>query len=395
MSGQLVFYSDLLFIGHVVYGDVCHRFVTLTWCFCVDDQGTSQQTKSHQRRRITREQRDTQGAPHEMGYQSTGEAALERRNNSINESQSRGGKKTDILPPSGISNNARWMRYKILKQTQEEQPPSPEAPQQNGRGESECISSRIDSLKQGGATAPRQGVEIANQGSVSSARERIQSEPNEEGLSVGESRNAIAGALSGILGRAREGLSESKGRYEREAASEVAPVEVKKSESDIQWETLERNIIRSLKIKDMDFSDLKEFDDIDLIEAQVANPAAPPPLPGGLLCAIAPPPPPYGGSSPTPPAPPAPPLPFGATSAGILGAPPPPTSPNIPGKTRKTVKLHWQEARFEYMTLSGRRADTIWSKLGREIGQVELDKEQLEHLFENRTTELKPKVRVI
>ena len=355
-----------------------------------------QQPKSHgRRRRITREQEESQGGD----YQSTGEAALERRNNSINESQSQhgaGGKKTDILPPSGISNNARWMLYKISKQTQDEQPPSPELPKQNGRMEGECISSRIDSLKQGGATAPRQDMGLANQGSVCSARDRIQSEPDQEGLSVGESRNALAGALTGMLSRARDGLSESRGRYEREAVAEVVPVEVKKSESDIQWEQLERTFIRSLKIKDMDFSDLKEFDDVDLIEAQVANTSAPPPLPpGGLSRGGVPPPPPslLGGSSPMPPAPPAPPLPFGATSSGILGAPPPSPSPNTPLKTRKTVKLHWQEARFEYMTLSGRRADTIWSKLGREISQVELDTEQLEHLFENRTTELKPKVR--
>ena len=262
-------------------------------------------------------------------------------------------------------------------------PTSPEPARQNGRGDGgERISSRIDSLKQGGGAAgSRQEVEHVNQGSVNSARERIQSETGQES-NVGESRNALAGALSGMLSRAREGLSESSGRYEREAAPDVAPVEVKKSESDIQWEQLEKTLSRLLKINDLDFSDLKEFDDIDLIDAQVANPAAPPPLPGAMLLGGIPPPPPsLGGSSPNPPAPP---LPFGASA--------PPTSSSGTLKTCRTVKLHWQEARFEYMTLSGRRADTIWSKLGREIGQVTIDTSQLEHLFENRTSELKPKV---
>ena len=276
------------------------------------------------------------------------------------------------------------MLYKISKQSQEEvAPPSPEPAPQNGRGDDgERVSSRIDSLKQGGRTGSRQGVEHVSQGSVNSARERIQSEPSEE-PGVGESRNALAGALSGMLSRAREGLSESSGRYEREATADVAPVVLKKSESDIQWELLEKTLSRLLKVNDLDFSDLKEFDDIDLIDAQVANPAAPPPLPGAMLLGGIPPPPPslHGGSSPNPPAPP---LPFGASVA------PPSSSATL--KTCRTVKLHWQEARFEYMTLSGRRADTIWSKLGREIGQVALDTGQLEHLFENRTSELKPKV---
>jgi len=85
-----------------------------------------------------------------------------------------------------------------------------------------------------------------------------------------------------------------------------------------------------------------------------------------------------------PPPPPPPPV--------LGGAPPPP--PGLAGgiKNKKTVKLHWREAKFEFLTPSGRSADTIWSKMSRELGPVKVDSERLEHLFESRAVELKTKV---
>jgi hypothetical protein len=104
---------------------------------------------------------------------------------------------------------------------------------------------------------------------------------------------------------------------------------------------------------------------------QFGPPIPPPPPPPGL-----------GGAPPPPPLPP------------TLGLPPPPPllapkSPNV----RKTLRLHWTEAKAEFYTPSGRTADTIWSKVAREIGTVKIDTKLFAELFETKTAELKVKVR--
>jgi len=117
-------------------------------------------------------------------------------------------------------------------------------------------------------------------------------------------------------------------------------------------------------------------------------PPPPPPFGGGLP--PPPPPPPFmGGGMPPPPPPP----PF---SAGL--PPPPPPSGGLPGgvaKGKKTVRLHWKEAKTEFFLPSGRSTDTIWSKLNKELGQVKVDSEKVEQLFESKAIELKIKVSCI
>ena len=51
------------------------------------------------------------------------------------------------------------------------------------------------------------------------------------------------------------------------------------------------------------------------------------------------------------------------------------------------VKLHWKEAKSGFQSPSGRLADTVWTKISRERGNMRLDKERLEQLFELRAVE--------
>ena len=156
---------------------------------------------------------------------------------------------------------------------------------------------------------------------------------------------------------------------------------------------------RILRVGDIDFTDLTDADDLNYVEACCKLPSGGPPLPPGMP-GMPPPPPPMGGMPPPPPPPmggippPPPPPPMG-------GPPPPPpigggpisTGINhFPGKTKKTIKLHWKEAHPEFKLPSGRTSDTIWAKMSREIGKVKVDTDKLEHLFETRNIELKPKV---
>lgn len=55
------------------------------------------------------------------------------------------------------------------------------------------------------------------------------------------------------------------------------------------------------------------------------------------------------------------------------------------------MKLHWKEAKAEFLLPSGRPADTIWTKMTREVGQVSLNTDQLEHLFELKSLDAKAK----
>ncbi|MEQ2316076.1 FH1/FH2 domain-containing protein 1, partial [Ameca splendens] len=124
-----------------------------------------------------------------------------------------------------------------------------------------------------------------------------------------------------------------------------------------------------LRIKDLDFSDLLEEEDIDVLDMDSydSTPSSsrssnvPPSLRGG--CGIPPPPPP-------------PPL---------LGAPPPPGLSSELMKKKKTVKLFWKElkqAESPQKCRFGR--GTVWASLDK----VEVDTSRLEHLFESKAKEL-------
>lgn len=149
------------------------------------------------------------------------------------------------------------------------------------------------------------------------------------------------------------------------------------------WEQLQPSAA-ALRIKDLDFSDLLDEEDIDVLDMDTFDSSSraaacfsgippPPPPPPGMAGPPPPPPPPPppGGVAPPPPPPPPP------------GAPPPPSSNQK--QKKKTVKLFWKElkqADGPQKCRFGR--GTVWASLDK----VAVDTSRLEHLFESKAKEL-------
>nr|XP_015224070.1 PREDICTED: FH1/FH2 domain-containing protein 1-like isoform X2 [Lepisosteus oculatus] len=173
-------------------------------------------------------------------------------------------------------------------------------------------------------------------------------------------------------------------------------------DGEVAWDRLETGT-RELKIKDLDFSDLLEEEDIDVLEMDNFKsslpsggsglPLPPPPPPPSSNSGAPPPPPlPPGGPGLCPPPPPPPPPP-GDPSALSLPPPPPGHPPALPSqpsesafsKKRKTVKLFWKELKQPDTPRKckfGR--GTVWASLDK----VMVDTAKLEHLFESKAKEL-------
>uniref|UniRef100_A0A8C9TT60 Formin homology 2 domain containing 3 n=1 Tax=Scleropages formosus TaxID=113540 RepID=A0A8C9TT60_SCLFO len=166
-----------------------------------------------------------------------------------------------------------------------------------------------------------------------------------------------------------------------------------KKESDYIWDQLMASP-RQLRIKDMDFTDLADEDDVDILDVDnvmgSGDPAPPPPPPPCL--SSLPPPPPLFGCPPPPPVP------------GLMPPPPPFSAPALPPqphlgspqlgrgepptflKKKKTIRLFWNEVRpVEWPYRSHKRCkESLWSKLE----PVKVDTSRLEHLFESKSKEL-------
>ncbi|NWZ39852.1 FHOD3 protein, partial [Brachypodius atriceps] len=173
-----------------------------------------------------------------------------------------------------------------------------------------------------------------------------------------------------------------------EQVPEKTPAQTKK-ESDYIWDQLMANP-RELKIKDMDFTDLGEEDDVDVLDMDMGpgdSLVPPPPPPPSFLGLPPPPPPPLFGCPPPPPpcanllAPP----PLFSTPQG-LGSPQ--VSRGQPAfiKKKKTIRLFWNEVRpFEWQCKNNKRCrEFLWSKLE----PIKVDTSKLEHLFESKSKEL-------
>ncbi|XP_062421391.1 FH1/FH2 domain-containing protein 3 isoform X2 [Pungitius pungitius] len=170
------------------------------------------------------------------------------------------------------------------------------------------------------------------------------------------------------------------------AASSSLPA---KKESDYIWDQLMAQP-RELRIKEMDFTDLRDEDDMDILDMDSvlgSGDLIPPPPP--LPCNSAlPPPPPLFGCPPPPPIlgkmmPPAPPF----------MAPDPPPSPQLSRgetplfqKKKKTIRLFWNEVRpVDWHCKSHKFCkESLWSKLE----PVKLDTSKLEQLFESKSKEM-------
>jgi len=182
------------------------------------------------------------------------------------------------------------------------------------------------------------------------------------------------------INRARSGLVSAS----RHTAAFQPPPRLPEtnSETDDLWHriSLRVNQMNQLKIRDLDFSDLVSVD-----ESANPHPSDSCSTPGSTI--PTPPPPPTFMIPPPPPPP---------MGDGIAPPPPPPTLSTPSGstmKTRKTMKLHWKEAKPDVRSIFGSQTtETIWTQMSREIGPVKIDHNKLEHLFETRTVDMKSKV---
>lgn len=126
-----------------------------------------------------------------------------------------------------------------------------------------------------------------------------------------------------------------------------------KKESDTIWDQLLASP-RELRIGDINFTDLTEDDDKDILDAVLMGGCGdlPPPPPPPPFIPRFPPPPPMLGSCPPPPPlmgimrPPPPPF-FNAP----IPVPPPPEPPLF-NKKKKTIRLFWSEVRQDTTTIS-------------------------------------------
>ncbi|NXG36712.1 FHOD1 protein, partial [Dromaius novaehollandiae] len=176
-----------------------------------------------------------------------------------------------------------------------------------------------------------------------------------------------------------------------------------KKDSELTWERLEASPVQ-LKIKDLDFTDLGEEEDFDVLDtgsitngsflppgieaASAGTLMVPPPPPTNPGCPPPPPPPPAVPGCPPPPPPPPPPT--------EPNCPPPPPPPGLLGflvpdgpsqaKKKRTVKLFWKELKQLDGTVGlGRFGQgTLWASLQK----VEVNAARLEHLFESRAKEV-------
>lgn len=159
-----------------------------------------------------------------------------------------------------------------------------------------------------------------------------------------------------------------------------------KKESDTIWDQLLASP-RELRIGDINFTDLTEDDDKNVLDAALMGgcrdlPPPPPPLP---FIPRFPPPPPILGCGPPPPPllgimrPPPPP-----SFSAPIPVPPPPEPPLF-NKKKKTIRLFWSEVHPNDSNYSHKwRGDSFWTKMD----AVKVDTGKLEHLFETKSKEM-------
>lgn len=191
---------------------------------------------------------------------------------------------------------------------------------------------------------------------------------------------------------------------DEEGEKEMPPVPPPppRKESDQLWEQMLAKT-HELRIKDMDFTDLNEEDDVDMLDFDnlllrsgdsVSLPPPPPIFPSMASVLFSPPPPP--GCPPT--------MPPSSALTGLILPPPPlfaspahqaregtPGGPGSPAlahslKKKKTVRLFWSEVRHTEWQHRNHRygKSSLWASLD----PVEVDTNKLEILFESKSKEL-------
>nr|CAD7197695.1 unnamed protein product [Timema douglasi] len=210
------------------------------------------------------------------------------------------------------------------------------------------------------------------------------------------------GDMTGLISKAKEGLAKSKSKVDVQKSptgENIPKIEIKKSETELHWEELVQSLKRPLSLCDLDFTDLRSEDEVDILSPiHVSNGGPPPPPPVPLI---------KGGGAPPPPPP----------NSRLGGMAPPPMPPTVNGtsmfglssrhqrnggmesdsfnktqnnnntlkKTKKTVKLFWKEVRDDPIILAKlQKTGMIWD----ELNPITVDTQKLEHLFESRAKDL-------
>ncbi|NXM53336.1 FHOD1 protein, partial [Illadopsis cleaveri] len=218
--------------------------------------------------------------------------------------------------------------------------------------------------------SPRGEVEMDTKGSSSQEQESARPRGRAPDGPVASAHAKLVRAMSSIDDETHTQKLENTG---------MMPI---KKDTELTWERLE-TIPVQLKIKDLDFTDLGEEEDFDILDTGTMTN-------GSFLhpgieqmsagTCMAPPPPPALPGCPPPPPP------------AIPGCPPP---PGLPGpsttdgpsqaKKKRTVKLFWKELKQLDGTVGPGRfgQETLWASLQ----NVEVNAAKLEHLFESRSKE--------
>lgn len=177
-------------------------------------------------------------------------------------------------------------------------------------------------------------------------------------------------------------------------------------DNDLQWECIVGKVLsRKLLVQDLNFEELDERDDANIMAIGGGRPGFPPPPPmmngmGGpppppppMMPGGPPPPPPMMPGGPPPPPPfmtrgmgPPPPPPM--NNGGMGGAPPPPSKGQQVEKAVKTIRLHWREAAPNMMPTAPGPNESLWTSLNK----VKLDTDKIAQLFELKQTDTKIKV---
>ncbi|XP_018605965.1 FH1/FH2 domain-containing protein 3 isoform X1 [Scleropages formosus] len=196
--------------------------------------------------------------------------------------------------------------------------------------------------------------------------------------------------VKGLVSPPLADTSDKRPEPEKPAPTSLPP----KKESDYIWDQLMASP-RELRIRDIDFTDLGEEDDVDILDVSDSlgkGDGLPPPPPPPSFSNLPPPPPLFG----CPPPPPIlgmrlpPPPPFSAPAPPpqpFLGSPQlSRAEPPLFQKKKKTIRLFWSEVRpvdCQFQTHKQCR-DSLWSKLE----PVKVDTSKLEHLFESKSKEM-------
>lgn len=108
-------------------------------------------------------------------------------------------------------------------------------------------------------------------------------------LSPQEEKPSRVGDMSGLISKAKEELNKSKNKVDvkTNVENDLKKPEPKKSEIELHWEELMKNMDRDLILCDLDFRDLNEEDEINVLTPRGINgssiPPPPPAMMGGLI----------------------------------------------------------------------------------------------------------------